>query len=178
MVGHLQDMEINSRDNRIDRGSTEGNHGNNMTSESEHHDPGPALHHHQDEQRQPYHHHNYHFNITNHQHLFDHQYDRQQTLTSSSMGNYGYVYHTISEDEIRVAITPRSGSEMMPSNPTHATITIESTDGAHDANKTVKRFRCNFDNCLRTYSVSVSLSLNPPHHHHHLLMAHHVINPF
>ena len=43
-----------------------------------------------------------------------------------------------------------SGS--MPENPSHATITIEATDPATNK-KEIKRYRCEYDGCSRTYST-------------------------
>lgn len=37
---------------------------------------------------------------------------------------FRYIHHTISEDEILMQINP--GSSRMPTNPSHATLTIES----------------------------------------------------
>lgn len=44
----------------------------------------------------------------------------------------------------------KSGS--MPENPSHATITIEATDPATNM-KEIKRYRCEYDGCSRTYST-------------------------
>lgn len=50
-----------------------------------------------------------------------------------------------------MAIHPGS-SGTMPDEPSHATITIESTDP--DTNQTlVNRYHCEFDGCSRTYST-------------------------
>lgn len=64
---------------------------------------------------------------------------------------YRYIHHTISSDQIYMHINPgKSGS--MPENPSHATITIEATDPATNM-KEIKRYRCEYDGCSRTYST-------------------------
>jgi len=64
---------------------------------------------------------------------------------------FRYIHHTISSDEIYMHINPgNSGS--MPENPSHATITIEATDPATNK-KEIKRYRCEYDGCSRTYST-------------------------
>ncbi|XP_023290421.1 zinc finger E-box-binding homeobox 1 isoform X2 [Orussus abietinus] len=63
----------------------------------------------------------------------------------------GYIHHTISPDEIYMRIRPGQG-DSMPEDPSHATITIESTDP--DTNqKHISRYTCEYDGCSRTYST-------------------------
>ena len=48
----------------------------------------------------------------------------QLILTSYIISNYRMIQHTISEDQILMQIMP--GRHEMPTNPSHATLTIES----------------------------------------------------
>ncbi|XP_020712451.2 uncharacterized protein LOC105693704 isoform X1 [Athalia rosae] len=65
--------------------------------------------------------------------------------------NTGYIYHSISTDEIYMRIHPGQ-NDTMPEDPSHATITIESTDP--DTNeKHISRYTCEYDGCTRTYST-------------------------
>ncbi|KAH9512263.1 hypothetical protein Btru_041329 [Bulinus truncatus] len=75
--------------------------------------------------------------------------------------NDGYIHHTISEDEILMQIHP--GSSRMPSNPSHATLTIESQNPRTKA-KEVTRFKCTFAGCARTYSTSGNLKTHEKTH--------------
>ncbi|PSN44081.1 hypothetical protein C0J52_11920 [Blattella germanica] len=65
--------------------------------------------------------------------------------------NAGYIHHTISSDQIYMHINP-GNSRSMPENPSHATITIETTDPETNQ-KEIKRYRCEYDGCTRTYST-------------------------
>ncbi|XP_074102300.1 uncharacterized protein LOC141529584 isoform X1 [Cotesia typhae] len=63
----------------------------------------------------------------------------------------GYIHHTISPNEVYMRIHPGQ-DDFMPDDPSHATITIESTDP--DTNqKHINRYECKYDGCLRTYST-------------------------
>ncbi|KAF7994480.1 hypothetical protein HCN44_003952 [Aphidius gifuensis] len=63
----------------------------------------------------------------------------------------GYIHHTISPNEIYMRIHPGQ-DDSMPDDPSHATITIESTDP--DTNqKHISRYECEYDGCARTYST-------------------------
>uniref|UniRef100_A0A2C9JCI3 C2H2-type domain-containing protein n=1 Tax=Biomphalaria glabrata TaxID=6526 RepID=A0A2C9JCI3_BIOGL len=73
----------------------------------------------------------------------------------------GYIHHTISEDEILMQINP--GSSKMPSNPSHATLTIESQNPRTKA-KEVTRFKCTFSGCARTYSTPGNLKTHEKTH--------------
>ncbi|XP_015519653.1 uncharacterized protein LOC107224199 isoform X1 [Neodiprion lecontei] len=65
--------------------------------------------------------------------------------------NTGYIYHTIRSDEIYMRIHPGQNNSM-PDDPSHATITIESTDP--DTNqKHISRYTCEYEGCTRTYST-------------------------
>lgn len=62
-----------------------------------------------------------------------------------------YIHHTISPNEIYMRIRPGQ-DDAMPDDPSHATITIESTDP--DTNqKHISRYECEYDGCSRTYST-------------------------
>ncbi|XP_046980104.1 uncharacterized protein LOC124545267 [Schistocerca americana] len=65
--------------------------------------------------------------------------------------NAGYIHHTISSDQIYMHINP-GNSGKMPEHPSHATITIESTDPATNRRE-IKRYHCEYDGCSRTYST-------------------------
>ncbi|XP_011504203.1 PREDICTED: putative uncharacterized protein DDB_G0282499 [Ceratosolen solmsi marchali] len=65
--------------------------------------------------------------------------------------NTGYIHHTISSDEIYMRIHP-GNNDSMPEDPSHAVITIETTDP--DTNqKHISRYTCEYDGCSRTYST-------------------------
>ncbi|XP_076064276.1 uncharacterized protein LOC143038658 isoform X2 [Oratosquilla oratoria] len=70
------------------------------------------------------------------------------------MQHNGYIYHTIREDEIFMQIHP--GSASMPEDPSHATLTIQSTDPTTNTT-TTKRFHCTYEGCTRTYSTAGNL---------------------
>lgn len=62
-----------------------------------------------------------------------------------------YIHHTITPDEIKMHFRPgKNGS--IPKNPTHATITIETTDPTTNKRE-IKRYNCQYDGCSRTYST-------------------------
>lgn len=65
--------------------------------------------------------------------------------------NVGFVQHTVSLDEIYMQINPTSSSKM-PDEPSHATLTITSTN-PDTKETTVNRFHCEYDGCYRTYST-------------------------
>lgn len=65
--------------------------------------------------------------------------------------NEGYIHHTISPDEIYMHIHPGS-SGGMPEEPSHATITIHSTN-PETKEVSINRYNCEFDGCSRTYST-------------------------
>lgn len=64
---------------------------------------------------------------------------------------YRYIHHTITPDEIQMHFRPGRGGSM-PENPSHATITIETTDPMTNKRE-IKRYNCQYDNCSRTYST-------------------------
>ncbi|XP_029652763.1 mucin-5AC-like isoform X1 [Octopus sinensis] len=98
-------------------------------------------------------------------HLFDVRKGDEniiQTFTANletSVG--GYIHNTISEHQILMQINP--GDSPMPLNPTHATLTIERQDPQTQA-KEVKRFRCTFTGCTRTYSTAGNLKTHQKTH--------------
>lgn len=59
-------------------------------------------------------------------------------------------------------INPGS-SNFMPSQPSHATLTIESINSETDE-RTKKRFRCRFEGCPRTYSSAGNLKAHIKSH--------------
>ncbi|XP_018569682.1 uncharacterized protein LOC108909754 [Anoplophora glabripennis] len=65
--------------------------------------------------------------------------------------NVGFVQHTVSLDEIYMQINPTSSSKM-PNEPSHATLTITSTN-PDTKETTVNRFHCEYEGCYRTYST-------------------------
>ncbi|XP_067676672.1 metal regulatory transcription factor 1-like isoform X2 [Haliotis asinina] len=72
----------------------------------------------------------------------------------STIEHEGYIHNTISDDQILMTLNP--GNEKMPINPSHAIITLETQDPYTNA-KEVKRFKCNFQDCSRTYSTPGNL---------------------
>ncbi|KAJ8674583.1 hypothetical protein QAD02_005845 [Eretmocerus hayati] len=84
---------------------------------------------------------------------FDHaKYsDDDPQLEGLHSDSTGYIHHTISSDEIYMRIHPGK-NDSMPEDPSHAVITIESTDP--DTNqKRISRYNCEYDGCSRTYST-------------------------
>uniref|UniRef100_A0A2R5LA21 Putative metal regulatory transcription factor 1 n=1 Tax=Ornithodoros turicata TaxID=34597 RepID=A0A2R5LA21_9ACAR len=75
--------------------------------------------------------------------------------------NAGYIQHTISADQICMQINP--GNNPMPMNPTHATLTIQSVN-QETRRREIKRFRCNYEGCPRTYSTAGNLKTHQKTH--------------
>ncbi|XP_077487263.1 uncharacterized protein LOC144098458 isoform X2 [Amblyomma americanum] len=75
--------------------------------------------------------------------------------------NAGYIQHTISADQICMQINP--GNSPMPKNPTHATLTIQSLN-QETRRREIKRFRCNYEGCKRTYSTAGNLKTHQKTH--------------
>ena len=75
---------------------------------------------------------------------------------------FRYIQHTISANEICMQINPGS-SNFMPSQPSHATLTIE-TINSETEERTKKRFRCRFEGCPRTYSSAGNLKAHIKSH--------------
>ncbi|RZF39756.1 hypothetical protein LSTR_LSTR003417 [Laodelphax striatellus] len=65
--------------------------------------------------------------------------------------NKGYIHHTISSNEVHMRIEVGEDGDMLEL-PSHATITIETTDPATQLTE-VKRYKCDYDGCPRTYST-------------------------
>lgn len=75
----------------------------------------------------------------------------------------GRYIHTISSDEIHMHLHPLGKQGEMPSDPSHATLTIETTDP--DTNqREIKRFRCEYDSCSRSYSTVGNLRMHMKTH--------------
>ncbi|XP_052811064.1 zinc finger protein 148-like [Mya arenaria] len=73
----------------------------------------------------------------------------------------GLIQHTLSDDQIFMQINP--GGHHMPENPTYATLTIE-TQNPDTNSKEIKRFKCDFTGCKRTYSTSGNLKTHQKTH--------------
>ncbi|XP_044267432.1 uncharacterized protein LOC123013131 isoform X1 [Tribolium madens] len=65
--------------------------------------------------------------------------------------NAGYIQQTVSLDEIYMHIHP-GASKKMPEKPSHATLTITSTDPT-TKETTTNRYNCEYVGCTRTYST-------------------------
>ncbi|CAG2163428.1 unnamed protein product, partial [Oppiella nova] len=75
--------------------------------------------------------------------------------------NDSYIHHTISQDSIALHINPGTGP--MPRHPSHVTLTIETRDEASGL-KEIKRFRCTYEGCARTYSTAGNLKTHQKTH--------------
>ncbi|XP_054263140.1 metal regulatory transcription factor 1-like [Macrosteles quadrilineatus] len=63
----------------------------------------------------------------------------------------GFIHHKISSDEIEMRIAV-GNSSAMPEFPSHATITVETTDPM-TMQKQVKKFQCEYNGCERRYTT-------------------------
>lgn len=100
--------------------------------------------------------------------IFDDSADGQNTAEALGIfiedhenENAGYIQHTISADQICMQINP--GNSPMPKNPTHATLTIQSVN-QETRKREIKRFRCNYEGCKRTYSTAGNLKTHQKTH--------------
>ncbi|GFS01838.1 metal regulatory transcription factor-1 [Elysia marginata] len=84
-----------------------------------------------------------------------------KTESNKAAVSEGYIHHTISEDKILMQIDP--GGSRMPTNPSHATLTVESRNPKTKA-KEVQRFNCTFAGCERTYSTAGNLKTHEKTH--------------
>ncbi|KAL4233337.1 Mitochondrial transcription factor 1 [Mactra antiquata] len=73
----------------------------------------------------------------------------------------GYIQNTLSDDQIYMQINP--GDNNMPENPSHVTLTIESQN-PDDKTKIIKRFKCDYAGCTRTYSTVGNLKTHQKTH--------------
>lgn len=73
----------------------------------------------------------------------------------------GYIQHTLSDDQIYMQINP--GELNMPENPTHVTLTIE-RENPDTKSKEIRRFKCDYAGCPRTYSTPGNLKTHKKTH--------------
>ena len=73
-----------------------------------------------------------------------------------------YIHQTVSANEIYMQINPGL-SDLMPSSPSHLTLTVESINSETDE-KTKKRFHCKFEGCAKTYSSAGNLKAHIKSH--------------
>lgn len=71
----------------------------------------------------------------------------EMKLFNNSDNNHGIIHHQINENEINLTIRP-SQENLFGEQPSHATITIEGSDPM-----ILARYRCNYDDCNRSYST-------------------------
>ncbi|XP_071135485.1 metal regulatory transcription factor 1-like isoform X1 [Mytilus edulis] len=89
------------------------------------------------------------------------QYNFNDSETENDRENNGYIQHTVSEDQICMQINP--GDRSMPSNPSHATVTVESRNPETKL-KEIKRYQCDYTDCSRTYSTAGNLRTHKKTH--------------
>lgn len=86
----------------------------------------------------------------------DNNQDNEGTQSS-----IGYIHNTLSDDQILMKINP--GDSHMPANPSHVTLTIERRN-PETKSKEIKRFKCDFADCERSYSTHGNLKTHQKTH--------------
>ena len=74
---------------------------------------------------------------------------------------FRYVHHTVQADKVHIKVHP--GLQAMPSDPSHATMTLTSRDPTTNVTE-VKRLHCTYEGCTRTYSNRGNLTTHLKKH--------------